>query len=289
MARRKPPQVHGACIIDKPAGMTSHDAVNRLRRILGERRIGHAGTLDPDATGVLVVGVGNGTRLLQFVDSMTKSYSCEVVLGTTTSTLDAAGEVTGTFDMSSVTGEAMSAAVAGLTGPIEQIPPMVSAVSIGGVRLHELARQGIEIERPARAVMIHRFEVTPTDDPMLWRADVECSTGTYVRTLVDDLGRLLGGGAHLRALRRPAVGRFTVERSSSLDAPELLDVEVLVEHLTRIEADTDVLAGLSVGRVTASPFAGVPPWRVHHPDGHLLAMYEPFRDGAKPVVNFAAG
>src|SRR4051794_39695841 len=167
MARRKPPTIHGMAVIDKPAGVTSHDVVNMLRRHFGEKRIGHAGTLDPGATGVLVVAVGNATRLLQFVSGADKSYVGEIVLGSTTTTLDNEGEVTAVFDMSDVTLEqARVVAADHLTGDILQVPPMVSALKVDGRRLHELAREGVEIDREARPVTVSRFDLEATDDPM---------------------------------------------------------------------------------------------------------------------------
>ena len=194
--------MHGIVILDKPAGWTSHDVVAKSRGVLGTPRVGHSGTLDPDATGVLVLGVGRATRLLRFLQGLPKSYSCEVVLGVETSTLDAAGEVTASHDMSAVTPAAVEAAAATLRGDILQVPPMVSAIKIGGRRLHEMARAGEEIERPPRPVRIDRFDLEPTDDPMVYRAIVDCSSGTYVRSLAADLGAALGGGAHLRGARR---------------------------------------------------------------------------------------
>src|SRR4051812_9091425 len=174
MARRKPPTVHGVAVIDKPSGMTSHDVVNTLRRHFGEKRIGHAGTLDPGATGVLVVAVGNATRLLQFVSGADKSYVGEIVLGSTTTTLDNEGEVTAVFDMEDVTLEqAHVVAAEQLTGEILQVPPMVSALKVDGRRLHELAREGIEVERAARPVNVSRFELEATDDPMVLQAIVD--------------------------------------------------------------------------------------------------------------------
>src|SRR5688500_14849428 len=183
MERRKPATIHGLAVVDKPAGVTSHDVVGMLRRRLNERRVGHAGTLDPDATGVLLVGVGQVTRLLRYLAATGKAYDAVIALGTETSTLDAAGEVTATHDMSGITGEQVLAAASTLVGDIEQIPPMVSAVKVGGRRLHELARAGHVVERDPRPVHVSRFDLEPTDDPLVWRATVECSSGTYVRTL----------------------------------------------------------------------------------------------------------
>lgn len=284
MARRQPATTHGVCVVDKPAGVTSHDVVGMLRRRFHERQVGHGGTLDPDATGVLVVAVGMATRLLRFVEATTKRYTGEVVLGTSTTTLDAAGEVTGEWDMSAVTvDEARRVAAAQLTGEIMQVPPMVSALKVDGVRLHELARQGIEVERAPRRVTIARFDVSPGDAPGVLAIDVECSPGTYVRTLADDLGRLLGGGAHLRNLRRTAVGDFTVAQAGPPDTAELLPTDTAVAGLARVDVDAGTAALIAQGRVLPT-WPGSGPWAVFGPPG-LLAVYEPFREGtAKPAV-----
>ena len=285
MARRRPATTHGVAVVDKPAGVTSHDVVGMLRRRFGERQVGHAGTLDPDATGVLVVAVGKATRLLRFVEKTRKGYTGEVVLGTSTSTLDAAGDVVGSYDMSAVTLDDARAAVAGhLVGDIEQIPPMVSAIRVDGKRLHELAREGIEVERSARPVTIHRFDVVGWAEPGVLAIDVECSAGTYIRTLADDLGRLLGGGAHLRNLRRTHVGEFTLAEAAPPDECVLLPVESAVRALTPVEVDGDTAALIANGRVLAA-WPGEGPWAVSDDAGRLLAVYEVFGDGqAKPAV-----
>ncbi len=272
-------------VIDKPAGMTSHDVVNQLRRHFGEKRIGHAGTLDPDATGVLVVAVGNATRLMRFLSGCDKSYVGEIVLGSSTSTLDSAGEVLATHDMSGVTLEqARALAAEHLTGDIMQIPPMVSALKVDGRRLHELAREGIEVERAARAVTISRFELDATDDPMVLRATVDCSTGTYIRSLADDLGRLLGGGAHLRNLRRTRVGRYTLEQAQPPHEATLVPVETAVAHLPAVTVDGPTTDLIAHGRLLP-PWPGDGPWAVFGEDGDLLAVYERFHvQQAKPVV-----
>lgn len=288
MARRRPATTHGVCVVDKPAGVTSHDVVGMLRRRFHERQVGHGGTLDPDATGVLVVAVGMATRLLRFVEATTKRYTGEIVLGTATATLDSSGEVTGTWDMSGVTvDDARAVAAEYLLGDIEQMPPMVSALKVAGVRLHELARQGIEIERAPRPVHISRFDVAPGLQPGVLAIDVECSPGTYIRTLADDLGRLLGGGAHLRNLRRVAVGAMTIEQAAPPGAAELLPVDTAVAGLARVEIGEPVAALLAQGRVLDAGehgFTGTGPWAVFGPAG-LLAVYEPFREGTvKPAV-----
>jgi tRNA pseudouridine55 synthase len=279
----------GCCVIDKPVGCTSHDVVDQVRRALGTRRVGHAGTLDPDATGVLVVAVGMATRLLRFVGDSHKRYTGEVVLGTETDTLDAAGTVTATHDMSAVTIDRARAVVAEhLLGDIEQIPPMVSAIRVDGRRLHELAREGIEIERAPRPVTILRFDVAEGPEPGVLAIDVECTSGTYVRTLAADLGRLLGGGAHLRNLRRTAVGSFTLDEAGPPDECELLPVAAAVRSLATVAVDATTSDLIAHGRVlprSTAGWEGDGPWAVHGPDGALLAVYESFRgDQVKPSV-----
>ena len=299
MAKRRPPVVHGTVVIDKPAGMTSHDVVGKLRKALGERRIGHAGTLDPDATGVLVVGVGRATRLMQWVTGADKDYSCEVVLGARTSTLDDSGETLETFDMSGVSiDDGRGVINEHLLGDIEQVPPMVSALKVDGKRLHEYAREGVEVERKARPVRVDRFEIEPTGDPGVWSMSVTCSSGTYVRTLADDLGRLLGGGAHIRRLRRHRVGRFTEAMCSSLDAPVLSSEEEMVSHLARVDLDSETTARVMNGAMLPADglFVDHGPWRVHGAGGELLGVYEHSGrtgdDGValvKPAVVLTAG
>ncbi len=285
MARRRPATTHGVCVVDKPAGVTSHDVVGMLRRRFGERQVGHGGTLDPDATGVLVVAVGKATRLLRFVEKTRKEYVGEVVLGTATSTLDAAGAVTATADMAGTTlDDVRSAVEAHLTGDIEQIPPMVSAIKVDGRRLHELAREGIEIERAPRPVTIHRFDVVGWVETGVVAVEVECSAGTYIRTLADDLGRLLGGAAHLRNLRRTAVGSFTLVDAGPPDTCELLPVATAVGSLTAVTVDATTAAMVANGRVLDA-WDGEGPWAVYDPSGELLAVYERVEaTRAKPTV-----
>lgn len=285
MARRRPATVHGVCIVDKPAGMTSHDVIGLLRRRLGERRVGHAGTLDPDATGVLVVAVGSATRLLQFATATTKTYSGEVVLGVVTDTLDSSGRVTATHQMPSVSvEEARRVAAANLVGDIEQIPPMVSAIRVEGRRLHELAREGIEVDRKPRPVTVHRLDIEPGLESGVLRIEVECSAGTYIRSIAADLGRLLGGGAHLRSLRRIASGTFTIERAAPPESCELLPVETAVESLAAVTVDGSTAARIATGQVLPV-WSGAGPWAVFDEQRSLLAVYEEHRAGtAKPVV-----
>ena len=284
MARRKPPSTHGLAVVDKPAGVTSHDVVGMLRKRFDERQVGHAGTLDPDATGVLLVGVGKVTRLLRFLTALGKAYTAEVVLGATTSTLDAAGDVTGTFDMSHVTVDrARQVAAEQLTGPIMQVPPMVSALRVDGRRLHELAREGVEVERQARPVTVYSLTVEATDDPLVLSIAVRCSAGTYVRSLADDLGRLLGGGAHLRNLRRTAVGSFGEDEARAPGESVLISPLAAMRDYPRAPVSAAVADMVRHGRVL-EPFEGDGPWAVVDEDEHLLAMYERFGAAAKPAV-----
>lgn len=284
--RRADSGATGCVLVDKPAGCTSHDVVDDIRRAFGTRKVGHAGTLDPDATGVLVLGVGLGTKLLQFVTGTDKVYTGRLRFGVETSTLDAAGEVTATHDMSP-TPDAVDAAAAGFVGDIEQIPPMVSAVKVGGRRLHELAREGTEVAREPRPVTVHRFAVTPTDDVLVYRFDVECSSGTYVRTLAADLGQALGGGAHVVELRRTAVGPFTLDDCSPLDEPELRPLADLVRGMAVLDVDEDVANQVRNGR-PLGPTPGSGRVAVRSTAGELLAIYEA-RDGELRPAKVLAG
>jgi tRNA pseudouridine55 synthase len=281
----------GVAVVDKQAGWTSHDVVAKARGLLGTRRVGHSGTLDPDATGVLVLGVGRATRLLTYLTGLDKSYAGEVVLGAATSTLDASGEVRGTWDMSGVGVAAVRAAAAGLTGDLLQVPPMVSAKQVGGRRLHELARAGVEVEREPVPVHVARLEVGEPVAEGVFPVSVVCSSGTYVRSLAADLGAALGGGAHLRHLRRTAVGPFTVDEALPLEAltPERLlpPVEAL-RGRPRVAVDDEVAALVRHGRVFDDDSLGVTgngPWAVVDGEGTLLAVYERHRGGTvKPAV-----
>lgn len=275
-------------VVDKPAGVTSHDVVAQLRRRLGERRVGHSGTLDPDATGLLLVGVGSVTRALRFLTDLPKTYTGEVVLGVETSTLDASGEVTARHDMTGVSVDDARRAAAHLTGPILQVPPMVSALRVDGRRLHELAREGIEVVREPRPVTVHRFDIDSTADPLVFRLEVQCSSGTYVRSLAADLGRLLGGGAHLRHLRRTAVGSFTEADAAPPDEAPLLPPAEAMRDYERITVD-DATAGLIAHGRPLPAFPGPPPWALLGGDGSLLAIYEAHGAGSKPAVVLVTG
>lgn len=288
--------VDGLVVVDKPPGMTSHDVVNRCRRLFGQRRVGHSGTLDPDATGVLVVGLGRATRLMQYMGGLTKGYSAEIVTGTATSTLDGSGETTGRWDMSAVTIDDARAAASRLTGTVWQVPPMVSAVKVGGKRLHQLARAGVEVERQPRQVTVQRFDLEPSGISAygpVFHATVECSSGTYVRVLAADLGTALGGGAHLRALRRTAVGPWTEQDALPLErlcADAVIPPADALPWLEAAQVDADTADAVRHGKVLAVDeleVSGPGPWRVLGPGqpGQLLAVYEPHRPGwIKPRV-----
>jgi tRNA pseudouridine55 synthase len=211
----------GLVVVDKPAGMTSHDVVSRCRRIFCTRKVGHAGTLDPMATGVLVVGIERATKILGLITATDKSYAATIRLGQTTATEDAEGEVLQTVSAACLTDADIEAAVAALRGEISQIPSTVSAVKVGGKRAYQLAREGQAVELAARPVRIDRFEVRDVRRQAgLIDADVEvdCSSGTYIRALARDIGAALGVGGHLTALRRTRVGRFSLDEARTLDA-----------------------------------------------------------------------
>lgn len=282
--------IDGLAVVDKPAGMTSHDVVSRCRKIFGQKKVGHAGTLDPDATGVLLVGLGRATRLMQFMSGLAKSYEAEIALGVATSTLDAAGEVVGEWDMSNVTLQQARDAAVHLTGEILQVPPMVSAVKVGGRRLHSLARAGVEVERQARPVTVHAFDIASLEDGVL-RARVDCSSGTYVRVLAADLGVALGGGAHIRSLRRTAVGPWTEDAATALDdldASSVISPSRCLPWLETVVVSDDLAAQVRNGRVldrAELPATGDGPWAVQDAGGDLLAVYQSHPGGrAKPAV-----
>lgn len=298
MGRRPAPPIDGLCVVDKAPAWTSHDVVAKARGLLGTRKIGHAGTLDPDATGVLLLGVGRATRLLRFLGELPKAYVGELVLGATTTTLDSSGAVTERFDMEHVTLAEVRRAAEGFVGDILQVPPMVSAIKVDGRRLHELAREGIEIEREARPVRIDRIDVESTSESGVFRLSVWCGSGTYIRSLCADIGTALGGGAHMQNLRRTGIGSFTVHEATPLEALRLLPMaEVLRDHprMTVDEAGrANLLAGRRVQRhggnaEDAEPVNPPTAEGVHlaayGPDGELIGMVRVLPDGAvQPVV-----
>ena len=290
--------------------MTSHDVVSRTRKLLGMKKVGHSGTLDPSATGVMVVGVGKVTRLLGFLKDLPKRYVAEVVFGVETNTLDADGEVTVTHDMSGVTLEDIVEVAKGFVGEIQQIPPMVSAVRVGGKRLHEWAREGKEVERPPRQVQVHSIEVAEgyvEASGLVARLDVRCGSGTYIRTLAADIGTALGGGAHVATLRRLAVGSFIIEEACDVEQlanrpPPLLPPVAGLRDYPSIAVDEkeayDVRHGRCLpdrpvpGVAEASRSAGFPssatdqlhPFAVTDTEGNLLAVYTKSNGLLRPKV-----
>jgi tRNA pseudouridine55 synthase len=281
----------GIVVVDKPAGWTSHDVVARVRGIAGTRRVGHAGTLDPMATGVLVVGVGRATRLLGHLAAHDKDYDATIKLGSSTTTDDAEGEVLTTGDASGVGDGAIRVAMAALTGDIEQVPSAVSAVKVGGVRAYSKVRAGEDVELQPRRVQVARFELRERRDDEL-DVGVTCSTGTYVRALARDLGRALGVGAHLTALRRTRVGGIGLDQARTLDQlAESFDLLPLADAVAatfaRWDVDADTARRLSMGQRLAP--AGLPPGivGVFDPDGNVVALVEEREGAVRPAVVFA--
>jgi tRNA pseudouridine55 synthase len=211
--------INGFVVIDKPAGITSHDVVSRVRRILGTRKVGHTGTLDPFATGVLPVAVNDGTKAIPFLDEGVKCYEAVMQLGVATDTLDMTGEVTRKADWLPVTRQKVESVLKQFTGHLSQIPPMYSAIKLDGQPLYKLARQGQVVERTAREIDIHSLELLSFTPPFV-SFRVVCSRGTYVRTLADDMGEILGCGGALKELRRIASGPFEISSSVSLEGLE---------------------------------------------------------------------
>lgn len=247
----------GLLVVDKPAGMTSHDVVSRCRKIFNTRRVGHAGTLDPMATGVLVVGIERATKLLGLLSLTTKSYTATIRLGASTTTDDREGEIISTADASGLSDAEIATGVADLTGDIEQVPAKVSAIKVDGRRAHALVRTGTDFDLAARPVTVSRFEVLDTRrDGTFVDLDVvvDCSSGTYIRSLARDLGAALGIGGHLTELRRTAVGPFTLDHARTLDdvrdEPRVsLDIDEAVKiSFPRRDIDDDEAESISQGR-----------------------------------------
>jgi tRNA pseudouridine55 synthase len=295
--------------VDKPQGWTSHDVVGRMRRIAGTRKVGHAGTLDPMATGVLVVGINKATRLLTYIVGTSKTYTATIRLGESTVTDDAEGEVTATRTTTGITEDAIRAGVAALTGEIQQVPSSVSAIKVNGERAYARVRSGEEVKLAARPVTIHRFEVHEIRRVSVGEAageavdvdvTVECSSGTYIRALARDLGEALGVGGHLTALRRTQVGPYTLDQAHTLEElAETLDVlemsdaaRALMPNRELSEAET---TEISFGRrIAAGTGAGTPdaatadkPAAAFAPDGTLVALLADAGSYAKPVLVFA--
>ena len=291
--------------MDKPQGWTSHDVVGRMRRLAGTRKVGHAGTLDPMATGVLVVGINKATRLLTYIVGTSKTYTATIRLGESTVTDDAEGEVMATHSAASVTEEAVRSGVEALTGEIEQVPSSVSAIKVNGERAYARVRSGEEVTLASRPVTIHRFEVhelRPVRGGEALDVDVtvECSSGTYIRALARDLGNALGVGGHLTALRRTQVGPYTLDQAHTLEQlAEELDVLEMSQAARALmpnrELSDEETTEISFGRrITAGAAAGTPgaatpehPAAGFAPDGTLVALLADKGSYAKPVLVFA--
>ena len=222
----RPGRFHGFLVIDKPAGWTSHDVVGRVRRLLGERQVGHAGTLDPAATGVLPVAVGAATRVVEYLTDASKTYAAEVTFGVRTDSHDVDGRVVGLDDATGLARDDVAGALAGFAGEQLQVPPMHSAVKVGGRRLYDLARRGEEVERQPRPVVFHELRLTAWEPPVA-SVVVDCSKGTYVRSLARDLGEVLGVGAHLSELVRMRAGPFSLCEAWTLTELAELDLGVV--------------------------------------------------------------
>lgn len=286
--------------VDKPAGMTSHDVVAIIRRGTHTKKVGHAGTLDPAATGVLVICWGKATRLSDFVMAGWKGYDATVQLGTETDTYDAEGEIVAQSD-GSISLAAVEDALGQFRGAIEQVPPMYSAIKKDGKKLYELARQGQNIEREARAVNIEHLSIEAFDFPKLV-LQVRCSSGTYIRSLAHDLGQVLGIGGHLSALRRTAVGdAFTIDHAIPLDdlctamesdewQSHLISVEHALGHIPRLDLEPAASALILNGGFVEAPEATASLLRAYDADGNFIALLERHPKNAhllKPLKVFA--
>ncbi|MFF3671260.1 tRNA pseudouridine(55) synthase TruB [Microtetraspora malaysiensis] len=292
-ARRTPPP-SGLIIVDKPAEWTSHDVVGKMRGVAGTRKVGHAGTLDPMATGVLVVGVEKATRLLGHLALTEKVYEATIRLGVSTNTDDAEGEVVATVPAGHVTDEDVRKGVAALTGEISQVPPQVSAIKVNGERAYKRARAGEEVELAARPVTVYGFEVTAIrheGDVVDVDAVVTCSSGTYIRALARDLGNGFGVGGHLTRLRRTRVGPYTIESARTIE--QLVEECVILPMADAVAAAfprrdvTEEEARLVAhgGRLPAAGL-GAGPIGVFAPDGTLLALVEERGRTARPLAVF---
>ena len=281
----------GLVLVDKPAGVTSHDVVARVRRLARTRKVGHAGTLDPMATGVLVLGVGRATRLLGHLMLAEKTYSATVRLGQATTTDDAEGEVVSATSAAHVTEESLRAALTAFAGDIEQVPSTVSAIKVDGKRAYARARAGEEVTLKARPVTIHEIEageLRREGDLLDLEIRVRCSSGTYIRAIARDLGAALGVGGHLTALRRHSVGGFTLaEASTDLEHVVVMPIaEAARRSFPAVDLDASEAADVRVGRRLSRSLPAAGECAVFAPDGEFLALYEPDGPLARPVAVF---
>lgn len=280
----------GLVVVDKPGAMTSHDVVARVRRALGTRKVGHAGTLDPMATGVLVLGVNRATRLLGHLVLTEKSYDATVRLGAATTTDDAEGEVTTTASAAAITEDDVRAALREFEGEILQVPSAVSAIKVGGKRSYQRVRDGEEVALAARPVVVHALEASAfrrEGDFLDLDLHVSCSSGTYVRAIARDLGEALGVGGHLTALRRTAVGPFTLDRASAdLEHVPLVPIaEAARAAFPSVDLTAEQAQDVRFGRKLAVSL-GDGPHAVFAPDGEFLALYEQDGEQARAVAVF---
>ncbi|ORW17708.1 tRNA pseudouridine synthase B [Mycolicibacter nonchromogenicus] len=286
------PPPAGLVIVDKPAGITSHDVVSRCRRFFGTRKVGHAGTLDPMATGVLVIGIERATKILGLLTASQKSYAATIRLGQTTSTEDAEGEVLETISAAHLTDAQIEAAIGGLRGDIEQVPSTVSAIKVAGKRSYQLAREGRAVDLPARPVRIERFElleVRRAGGFVDLDVEVDCSAGTYIRALARDVGGELGVGGHLTALRRTRAGSFGLDQARTLDelaeCPRLsysLD-EACLQTFPRRDLSVEEAVDVSHGRpLTPAGIDGT--YAATDLDGRVIALLEDSGRRTKSVV-----
>lgn len=279
----------GIVVVDKPAGMTSHGVVARVRRTLGTRKVGHAGTLDPMATGVLVLGVERATRLLGHLMLTEKTYEATIRLGATTTTDDAEGEVTATTSAAHLTETTVRAALAAFEGEIQQVPSTVSAIKVDGKRAYARARAGEDVELEARTVTIHDIEAgrfLPQGDFLDLEIRVACSSGTYIRAIARDLGTSLGVGGHLTALRRHAVGPFTLEDADAdLDDLHVIGLADTARAVfPAYDLDPEQAQAVRYGRALPIELDGVT--AVFAPHGEFLALYRPEGGRARPAAVF---
>ena len=278
----------GVVVVDKPAGITSHDVVARVRRAAGTRKVGHAGTLDPMATGVLVLGINRATRLLGHLMLTEKSYDATVRLGASTTTDDAEGEVIATADPSELTEDQIRTAFAAYVGDIEQVPTAVSAIKVDGKRAYQRVRDGEEVTLKARPVTIHELTVHSIDGPDV-TISVRCSSGTYIRAIARDAGAALGVGGHLTALRRTAVGAFDLDTASSLETLADDFSMVPIAQAARatfatLDLDDEQAADVRVGRALGLDLPGLT--AVFAPSGEFLALYRSQEGRARAVAVF---
>jgi tRNA pseudouridine55 synthase len=289
-------QAGGLVVVDKPAGLTSHDVVARIRRLAGTRKVGHAGTLDPMATGVLVLGVNRATRLLGHLLVTDKRYDATIRLGSSTTTDDAEGEVVATSATNGVTEERVLTALSGFVGAIDQVPSAVSAIKVDGRRAYERVRAGEQVELPARQVRVDSIEVHGMqlgDDGADVRVSVRCSSGTYIRAIARDLGDELGVGGHLTALRRTAVGPFGLDQAHTLEqlAEELVVMPIADAAragFPSYELDEGQATDVRFGRKLPLLFDVKGPVAMFAPDGEFLALYEQVADSTDPVASAVA-